>query len=251
MKALKFNISGKTAFFKKPDVNTYYYFTYGSIHKVALLGIVGAILGLKGYNQQENNRYPEFYELLKDLDIAIVPKNEEGSISKKVQIFNNSVGYASEEKGGNLIVKEQWLENPRWVVYIKLDGYENNQIDDICKEIEERFLKRNFVYIPYLGKNDHIANIDNMSVVDMNTTKQEKINSLFFKDDFKISLEQDEDWDFDDTESLWKYEEKLPISLEERTNQYETRTMIATNMKLDINNDLNLYKDEENVLFFF
>ena len=45
MKALKFTLSGKTAFFKRPEVNTYYYFTFGNIHKVALLGIFGAILG--------------------------------------------------------------------------------------------------------------------------------------------------------------------------------------------------------------
>ena len=49
MKAIKFNLSGKFAHFKKPDVNSYAYFTYSHIHKVALLGILGAILGLKGY----------------------------------------------------------------------------------------------------------------------------------------------------------------------------------------------------------
>ena len=40
MKALKFTLSGETAFFKKPDVNTYLYFTYGNIHKIALLGLI-------------------------------------------------------------------------------------------------------------------------------------------------------------------------------------------------------------------
>ena len=47
MQALKFTLSGKTAFFKRPEVNTYYYFTFGNIHKVALLGIFGAILGIR------------------------------------------------------------------------------------------------------------------------------------------------------------------------------------------------------------
>lgn len=41
MDAIKFTLRGNTAFFKKPDVNSYYYFTYGCIHKVALLGILG------------------------------------------------------------------------------------------------------------------------------------------------------------------------------------------------------------------
>ena len=43
MRALKFTLSGKNAFFKKPEVNAYFYFTYGQIHRVALLGILGAI----------------------------------------------------------------------------------------------------------------------------------------------------------------------------------------------------------------
>ena len=45
MKALCFTLKGKTAFFKKPEVNSYVYFTYGNIHKIALLGVFGAILG--------------------------------------------------------------------------------------------------------------------------------------------------------------------------------------------------------------
>ena len=39
METLKFTLTGQNAFFKKPDVNEYCYFTYGHIHKVALLGM--------------------------------------------------------------------------------------------------------------------------------------------------------------------------------------------------------------------
>lgn len=38
MEILKFNLKGSHAFFKVPEVNTYYYFTYGNIHKVAQIG---------------------------------------------------------------------------------------------------------------------------------------------------------------------------------------------------------------------
>ena len=53
MQALKFRLKGKYAFFKIPAVNSYYYFTYAQIHKVALLGIFGAILGYDGYQQMQ------------------------------------------------------------------------------------------------------------------------------------------------------------------------------------------------------
>ena len=100
MEAVKFTLSGRNAFFKKPEVNAYYYFTYSHIHKVALLGIFGAILGYGGYAQKEWKKekkgqsievdYPEFYEKLRHIKVSVVPKNERGYIPKKVQIFNNS-----------------------------------------------------------------------------------------------------------------------------------------------------------------
>ena len=78
MRALKFTLSGKNAFFKKPEVNAYFYFTYGQIHRVALLGILGAIVGYKGYGC--TGTYPEFYEKLKDLKVSVVPRNSQGYI---------------------------------------------------------------------------------------------------------------------------------------------------------------------------
>ena len=132
MEILKFTLSGRTAFFKIPEVNSYVYFSYGHIHKVSLLGLLGAVMGYGGYNSQGEKEYPEFYEKLKDIKISIMPKNTNGSFSKKIQFFNNSVGYASNEEGGNLIVKEQWLEDVEWDIFIKIEDTE------IHKELKER-----------------------------------------------------------------------------------------------------------------
>ncbi|HJF40214.1 MAG TPA: type I-B CRISPR-associated protein Cas5b, partial [[Clostridium] spiroforme] len=164
MKALKFTLSGKTAFFKRPEVNTNYYFTFGNIHKVALLGIFGAILGYQGYNATKDKGLPEFYQKLHDLKISIIPRNKNGYISKKIQYFNNSVGYASNELGGNLIVKEQWLENPIWDIVVLLD----------CQEADMlalSLLNNTCIYIPYLGKNDHPANISNVEIIELTEKK--------------------------------------------------------------------------------
>ena len=51
MEIVRFTLSGRSACFKKPEMNSYCYFTYGNIHKVALLGIFGAVLGYGGYGQ--------------------------------------------------------------------------------------------------------------------------------------------------------------------------------------------------------
>ncbi|AOY76429.1 type I-B CRISPR-associated protein Cas5b [Clostridium formicaceticum] len=250
MRALKFTLSGKTAFFKKPDVNTYYYFTYGNIHKVALLGILGAILGYKGYNQQkheEKSVYPEFYEKLKAIKIGVVPRNNKGYIQKKIQSFNNSVGYASREQGGNLIVKEQWLEEPKWDIYILIE-------EEVENELADRIMKRRFQYIPYLGKNDHIANITDVQIIDNIEliTNTNKIDSLFLKDFFELQPFEDDPFDTDTVYvPIYKYEEMLPVMLEETTNKYEVQSFIYTNSPLvPIKNSL-VYECDGNIIFFF
>ena len=226
MEVIKFNLGGSFAFFKKPDVNTYLYFTFGNIHKIALLGVLGGILGYKGYNQQKNDIYPEFYSKLKDLKIAIVPK--EINISKKVQTFNNSVGYASKEKGGNLIVKEQWLENPSWEIYIAIENEESKKLAYALKN-------SSFIYTPYLGKNDHLADITDINIVESKLCSNEvnKIDSLFIKEYFEfVESNYFDDLEYDEIDNIFKYEEKLPCSLEKNTNNYEYKNILFTNSNL-------------------
>lgn len=250
MKALRFKLSGKTAFFKKPDVNSYYYFTYGNIHKVALLGIFGAIVGYGGYNQfryKSNNikdykeEYPEFYSKLKNLKISIQPLNDKAYIPKKVQVFNNSVGYASQELGGNLIVKEQWLENPKWNIYLLLDGEEAQKICDYIINYKS-------VYNPYLGKNDHYADITDIKVCDIEKINNEdidSIDSLCPKKYIKFDMEDDE------IENIFKYSERLPISLDKTTNMYELESFVYSNMYIYSISADDIYSiEEKNIVFF-
>ncbi|HAU5413782.1 TPA: type I-B CRISPR-associated protein Cas5, partial [Clostridioides difficile] len=237
MEVLKFNLSGKTAFFKKPDVNSIIYFTYGNIHKIALMGILGACLGLGGYNQQsKEDEYPEFYSLLKDIKMSIVPKHEFGYINKKVHIFNNSVGYASKEEGGNLIIKEQWLENVSWDIYIQLED------STTSRELKRRFLSNKFVYIPYLGKNDHIANISEIEIItDFYKTEDiNRVDSFFIREDFEFEKSYFDD--NDDYEEPFKYQEKLPYRLHRMTNQYILETIIFTNMSVKLINKKEVYQ---------
>lgn len=246
MEALKLTIEGKSAFFKKPDVNTYLYFTYGHIHKVALLGIFGAILGYKGYNQMTKEEdFPEFYDKLSMLKIAIVPNNNKGIIDKKVNIFNNSVGYASQETGGNLIIKEQWLYNPSWDIYVLLDCEES-------KKLSNAIINRDYQYLPYLGKNDHIANITKVSIEDVTLVNSElgKISSFFKKESFNIPESNLFDDFEDDSEPIFKYEEKLPLTLSYETNSYILHSLIYTNNKVEIANTQNLFKINDLLIQF-
>jgi len=243
MEVLKFTLSGKNAFFKKPEVNTYFYFTYNCIHKVAVLGIFGAILGYRGYNQMlGSDDYPEFYEKLKGLKISVVPKSEDGCFSKKVQRFNNSVGYASKEQGGNLIVKEQWLENPAWDIYVLVT-------DEETRKLSDAILNKRCIYMPYLGKNDHPAEIkeavikEGIKVIE----KSGAIQSLAPSKNLELDFDEEE---FEISETLFKYEEFLPIALNPKTHLYETERFVYSNMGILGTECEIICVDGKNIVFY-
>lgn len=261
MEILRFTLSGKNACFRKPEVNSYGYFSYGNIHKVALLGIFGAILGYRGYNQMQafvkgkqsaklTQSYPEFYEKLKDVKISILPDKEgQGFISKKMQTFNNSVGYASKEQGGNLIVREQWLENPCWEICILLDSVQ-------AEHIREAICNHRCVYYPYLGRNDHPADIKGVQVEEAieNEFSVGRLDCLVPKELVKI-VELDED---DEDEELelknfreFKYEEALPCGMDAWTNHYIMKTYMYTNALVKIENTaVYQLRDGKKIIFF-
>lgn len=245
MDILKFSLGGRTAFFKKPEVNTYFSFTFGNIHKVALLGIFGAILGYKGYSDSkiDNMDLPEFYEKLRDIQASIVPMNEVGYFNKKIQQFNNSVGYASKELGGNLIVKEQWIENPSWDVYVKLDS-------DIAIELADSIMNNKCVYVPYLGKNDHTADISNTAILkDCSLAKNYlRIDSLFLNDKVEYGDIEDYEEEYFDVNEF-KYEESLPVGLDEKTQMYFYDVFVNTNLPLERYHDEVYEVNGKNIVF--
>ncbi len=213
MKAISFNLNGKFAHFKKPDVNSYAYFTYSHIHKIALLGIFGAILGLKGY-EKDIKTYPEFYEKLKDFKVSIIPKSP--YFTKKMITFNNSVGYASQEKGGNLIVREQWLEKPSWEILVA-----ENESDEF-RELKKRLFKKEFVFVPYLGKNDHFANIDGVKEIELKKADKALVCKSLIPAN-KVTLKKSPLFG-----KSFYYEEYLPISLKEKFLIYNYEKMVLS-----------------------
>ncbi len=251
MKAISFKLSGKTACFRKPDVNVYTYFTYNNIHKPALLGLLGAIVGFGGYTQLfEKNRdlkkgsleyddgYPEFYKKLQHLKVSITPLAPNGYFSKKIQTFNNSVGYASFEQGGNLIVREQWLENPMWQIMILDDGSKE------FTKISEYLLGGKSVFIPYLGKNDHIAKIDEVKYCKLSAAIEgNKISSLFDEKVLQISKIQPR-------ELSYFFKEISPITLQSQYHFYEFTPLVFTNHKIENGDYSYVFSiDEKNYAF--
>ena len=255
MDILKMTLSGRTAFFKKPEVNSYVYFTYGCVHKVALMGIFGAILGLNGYGQKrKSGEYPEFYEKLKNLKTGVKCNVADAYIPKKIQIFNNTVGYASKELGGTLNVKEQWLEMPSWDIYVLVN-------EPVTQHLAEQLLNSSCTYIPYLGKNDHPADITGVKLFkDVKPEeKYARIDSIMEKkkakfytfDDFAEAMEEEEDLDsLEDSTYVYRYEEALPVRLSKELQMYEEEEFVATNLWLENYQD-EVYRIEGDAIVFF
>lgn len=257
-KLVSINIKSDFGFLKKPDTNNPIYLTFNMLHKPALLGILGAIIGEKGFQPQEKGKsleMPEYYKKLKNLKVSIAPLeengiayHENGNFTKTVIKYNNTTGLASEEEGGNLMVTEQVLVAPAFKCWILLN---------LGNETEAKlysYLKENKAeYLPYMGKNEFSLWWDKFEEYEFEEFKPDgifKIDSLFIKEipvkDGKFEpLFQ---LDISSTQGAnYLYFERLPVRYEEtKLFQYEYENFAFTNWQLKQNyklpNEYTLYR---------
>lgn len=238
MQILKLNLSGRTAFFRQNDFcdfNTSY--TYGHIHKLALLGMLGAILGLNGHLYSSITKskevHPEFYNRLKDLKVAIVPNANKGAFVRNKQSFINTCGYSKEGSGvnRNLIYIEQWIHNVDWDIYIDLDSI----CTELAEQLKDFIINNKCIYTPYLGKTNHPAHIKDAEVLEGSINKASdmivdsfiKVNKDFVKPSAK-SLGMDD---------IFEYRENLPFAYGDFDCSYVKCRFQLTNELLEINTD--------------
>ncbi|MGB9702977.1 MAG: type I-B CRISPR-associated protein Cas5b [Candidatus Kapaibacteriota bacterium] len=239
-------------FLKKFDINEDIYLTYNCLHKPALLGIFGAILGFGGYYQAfiEKKGLPEYFEKLSSIKVGIEPINSSnGNFPKTVITYNNSVGYASKEEGGNLIIKEQTLISPRYRVYILLENEYSQNLYNYLKN-------REAVFIPYLGKNDfqlYWDEVKEYKAFEYNPSSTYSISSIFLKEEIvksKIQESLSMDFDNENHKVFFMYFERLPIGFNQITKNYELAEFVYTNAEFENKFRLkNLYQivDEKEV----
>jgi len=234
-KIISFDISSDFGMFKKPDVNNPAYFTFNIIPKTQILGILGAIIGLDGYNQmKESDDYPEFYRELQDLFIGLIPYGNKGVYQKRLIKYNNTIGYANKD-GGTLNIIEQTLIEPKYKIYIGLDlSKESHQ--KLNEFIDEKVVQ--YEYIPYMGKNEFRLDIDEVKHFEdvklFPPDDEFAIHSLFpniGNEALKKSEALRDPFDSSMSESYFYYFERLPIGLDE-LNQYRYENFAYTNAKM-------------------
>lgn len=236
MNLISFDLKSDFGFFRKPETNNTLNVSFNMIHKPAILGLLGAVIGLKGY--QEKGEVPEYYQKLSNLKIGIAPLNHENGNFMKTPIkYSNTVGYAN--KGTTFLTEELTLIAPQYRIYLLLDeSPEQQQLLDNLKNGYSEF-------IPYFGKNEFTAWWDNYKAYDYEEAKLNKedkiqLDSLFLKNQIisrNSELPNTEldfldfiSIDFDDSPFL--YFERLPIGFNTELMQYELSEMVFSNYKI-------------------
>ena len=233
---LSFDLYADFACFKKPDVNEGMIMTFNCLHKPGLLGILGAIVGLKGYSKK--GELPEYYHAFKDLPIGIEPLesfHDKGNFSKTVIKYTNTVGYANAD--GNLIITEQTLVRPGYRCYVLLDETIKHQ-----ETLRQRLLKGESVYLPYLGKNEFSAwwdignGVQEYSYASFSSGSDFKIDSLFIRQypllHQKVNPKFSPSLGSMVNAASFMYFERLPIGFDENFYQYELAEFAFTDWTL-------------------
>ncbi len=247
MKLISFDIQADFAFFRKPETNNTINLSYNIIHRPAVLGILGAILGLDGY--KEKGKLPAYYEILKDIKIGIEPLNhDKGNYSKTNIKYSNTVGYAN--KGTNFLTEELTLVEPSYRIYLLFDESISEQ-----SQLFASIKKGQTEYIPYLGKNEFTAWWSPDSVKEYTFEQREiteesvSIQSVFIK---KSVLKNDTEEPFPDLLNFeneanpFMYFERLPKDFDLSLMQYELSDFAYSNYRFKNAQTLdNMYYLEE------
>jgi CRISPR-associated protein Cas5h len=150
-KLIVFKLSGKFAHFNLPlTTPKYLKRTYNVIPKTTLLGILGAMLGYNGYEQ--NTKEPQFYSKLKHIKCFIIP--EIYPFNKFLIKYNSLNSFCNNDKQNpNIIISEEILLNPCFIIGLLVDEIKDKEL------IQVSFDKISHYHL-YLGKNEFFANIE-------------------------------------------------------------------------------------------
>ncbi|MCS7028103.1 MAG: type I-B CRISPR-associated protein Cas5b [Raineya sp.] len=242
-KLISIDFQADFGFFRKPDVNATINLSYNMLHKPALLGILGAIIGLEGY--KEAQKFPEYYQKLKDIEIGIEPLNhEKGNFTKTLIKYSNTIGYANARE--NFLAEEATLIKPAYRVYIllNLENSENAKLYEYLKECKAE-------YLPYFGKNEFYAWWEKESFQEYEFEKAENISenfqvkTLIIKSQSLQNQKAEVIFDIFNYESYTEnyiYFERLPTEFDEQLHQYKLSDFAFTTFNLKPDTKLsNLY----------
>lgn len=246
-KLISIDIYADFGMLKKPDTNEPVYLTFNMLHKPALLGILGAVIGAGGFKKK--GILPDYYLKFSDLKIGIRPINHEnGNFQKTIITYNNTTGLASKETGGNLMVTEQTLVAPAYRCFFLFD------MENEDHAVADRNLSKYYAeYLPYLGKNEFSIWWKNYQVYknfkEFVSDENFKIDSVYIKSqplrevkDVDVLLSFDPVFEDQPEGNSFSYFEHLPVEYLDiggNNYQYKYEDFAYTDWTLKANNKSN------------
>ena len=126
---------------------------------------------------------------------------------------------------------------------------------DEAKKIADYIQNRKAIYLPYLGSNDHLANIMDVEIIDIEekmSSEDETIEILSMIKDNDISEKKKNIFSMGKNsarDDIYKYSEYLPVALSKDLNQHEKEKMTITNMSVILKKSY--YKvEDKNIVFY-
>jgi len=156
---IKFQIKGEFAFFKN-KINIRENYSYHSIHKPAILGILGAILGMDGFSDFKKNKTIQYIDELSDkIKVSIIKKMD--TLFVKSKINDSTMLQITSDREKVIQQTEYFLDNPLFEIY--LDISDNELFDNIY----DKLFDNNFVFEPVLGKSYLHCSISNVEKIEI------------------------------------------------------------------------------------
>jgi CRISPR-associated protein Cas5h len=162
LKIISFRISGSFAAFRDPSITsnqTVYYIP----SKSAVVGILGAMIGIKHSDQLGDIYSMEYLDFFKQTSIGIQLE----SIPKKVVYFTN---HRSMKEAKTKPFKTEVVENPRYTIYVDTEKMYFEKLSNTLK-------KNEFVYSPYLGHAYCPASVSDVRETDAKVIDSENGNT--------------------------------------------------------------------------
>lgn len=252
---ISIELKAQFGFFKKPETNTGLGLSFNMIHKPALLGIFGAIIGLDGYiaanwNQKNDaTTMPEFFEKLKDVRVGIEPMNHvKGVFQKKPILYTDTTGFNNKDKfklPATRLIKELTLIAPAFRCYALLDlnNSHHQMLYDCLKEGKA-------TYLPYFGKNEFYAwwHKDSFCeyAYEADKTPNEsfevctlfRLNQQTLKEQRQSSMATFDRRNPSKSIKHFAYFERLPEGFDEDYTQYQLNGFVFTSHRIMPENDL-------------
>lgn len=231
MEYIKFKLSGDLAFFKDPYKNDVEC-SYPHIHRPAILGICGAILGLRG---RESDM--EYYHKLGTMGVSLVPSRIKFDTFREV--ITNTTCFGNESEG-NQIINKILLVDPCWDIYLKQNCVE----DYLWEDLKRRLINGEHEYTIGLGERKLFADIDEVGIGEMklaNVDDVDKVSSIIYRSDIGDEIE---------TQRIMF---TAPISLYEILGSWEyvNEKLFFTNQFLyEIGEDVEIYDTGEDFIRF-